>query len=545
MKLKEFLEEKIKTTKHTCLTQHLMIYQKEQQEIIKQTNYLPNNCKFTERIYHIINDLKEKPKCKCRKECSFRSLKYGYSSFCSDQCWRISLTNEEKNRINKKAKETKLKKYGCFFNNREKAKKTCQNKYGVDFIFQENSIKNKIRKIKLEKYGNEYYTNSEAKKNTWNKKGNEEKIVINRKKKETLFKNYPNFYRERSQKRKEIFLEYLNASKRLNGIVKPKIYKGFNSKNTWICQKCNIEFEDNLKMGKIPRCPNCYPIKSRPTSIIECEIFYFLEKFFPDILKNKRFEKKFELDIFIPSKNIGIELNGLYWHSELNGKDKNYHSDKTKFFEERGIQVIHIFEDEWIEKQEIVKSIILSKLGLIENKIFARKTMIKEIFSADAKLFLFDNHIQGEVNSKVNLGLFYNDELVSLMTFSKPRFNKHYDWEMVRFCNKINTNVIGGAGKLLVYFRKNYSGSIISYADRRFSQGKIYETLEFKGKKQSAPDYFYFKNGYNRYSRVQFQKHKLKDKLEIFDPNLTEWQNMQLNGYDRIWDCGNLVFELN
>jgi len=263
------------------------------------------------------------------------------------------------------------------------------------------------------------------------------------------------------------------------------------------------------------------------------------------IEKNKNFEKKFELDIFIPSKNIGIDLNKLYWNSELNGKDKNYHLNKTKFFEERGIQVIHIFEDEWIEKQEIVKSIILSKLGLIENKIFARKTEIKEITSKESKLFLFNNHIQGEVNSKVNLGLFYNDELVSLMTFSKPRFNKHYDWEMVRFCNKINTNVIGGAGKLLVYFRKNYSGSIISYADRRFSQGKIYETLEFKGKKQSAPDYFYFKNGYNRYSRVQFQKHKLKDKLEIFDPNLTEWQNMQLNGYDRIWDCGNLVFELN
>ena len=134
------------------------------------------------------------------------------------------------------------------------------------------------------------------------------------------------------------------------------------------------------------------------------------------------------------------------------------------------------------------------------------------------------------------------------MTFAKPRFNKKYDYELIRFCNKSGFSVIGGASKLFNYFIKNYNTkspkSIITYANRRFSNGKIYETLGFKFLRKTEPNYFYFKkNTLTLLSRNQFQKHKLKDKLSLFDYNLSESENMFNNDYRRIYDCGNLVYE--
>ena len=131
------------------------------------------------------------------------------------------------------------------------------------------------------------------------------------------------------------------------------------------------------------------------------------------------------------------------------------------------------------------------------------------------------------------------------MTFSKPRFNKNYDYELIRFCNKLNTSVIGSASKLFNYFIKNYNPkSIISYANRRFSNGSIYETLGFKFLRKTEPNYFYFKRNVGiLMSRNQFQKHKLKDKLDIYNPELSEQENMFNNDYRRIYDCGNLVYE--
>ena len=213
---------------------------------------------------------------------------------------------------------------------------------------------------------------------------------------------------------------------------------------------------------------------------------------------------------------------------------------------EKGIQLIHIFEDEWINKQEIVKSIIKNKLGLTETKIYARKCLIKNINNKEATDFLNDNHVQGRINGK-HVGLYFKDELVSILTIGKTRFNKKYEYEILRFCNKINTNTIGGFSKLLKYVIKNHSiCSLITYADIRYSDGKLYNSSGFNQLNKSTPNYFYLDKNYNsRLSRIQFQKHKLKNLLESFDPKLTEWQNMQLNGYDRIWDCGNLVYEYN
>lgn len=255
-----------------------------------------------------------------------------------------------------------------------------------------------------------------------------------------------------------------------------------------------------------------------------------------------------EVDIYLPDIKLAIEYNGLMFHSQgkspysiFKGVSKNYHLEKTNLVESKGAQLFHIFEGEDLD---IWTSMIKNKLGL-NTKIYARKCQIKEVSSEEARKFLEDNHLQGFANSKIRLGLYYNEELVSLMTFSKPRYTKNYDWELVRFCTLKGYNVVGGASKLLSSFRSNHKGSIISYANRRWSNGDLYRRLGFKEINRTSPGYFYFKeNEMILYTRDRFQKHKLKDLLETFDENLTEEENMFENDYRKIYDCGNLVFVL-
>jgi hypothetical protein len=323
--------------------------------------------------------------------------------------------------------------------------------------------------------------------------------------------------------------------------------KNTRQKVKFMCECGNIV--ENRKLNNIlyrhdTKCRNC----TANTSNFEEQIYSFIKEIYSgDIITNSRsIIPPLELDIYIPEKNIAFECDGLYWHSEGNGKDKNYHLNKTKECEKKGIQLIHIFENEWFNKQNIVKSIVKSKLGL-NKRIGANKTKCYFIHSKEAKKFIQENHIQGKDNSKIYLGLEYQNELVAIMSFGKPRYNKHYDWELVRFVSKEGINVVGGAGKLLNGFKKQYSGSIITYADKRYSNGNMYEKLGFKLLQESTPNYFYFSKNdkFSLKSRVQFQKHKLKSKLEIFDSKNSEYVNMINNGWNRIFDCGNKVYVLN
>ena len=252
----------------------------------------------------------------------------------------------------------------------------------------------------------------------------------------------------------------------------------------------------------------------------------------------------FHIDILIPSLNLAIEADGVYWHSETVGRDRKYHLTKTNACKSRGINLIHIWDNEWYSKQDIVKSKLLSLLGKSET-IYGRKCKITEVDPKTAKNFLNNNHLQKSVNAKVCLGLTYKDELVALMTFGKSRFGENH-WEMLRFCNKTYLTVVGGASKLFSHFVKNYQPtSVVSYCNLRWGTGRMYERLGFQCvKENTGPNYMYFnRNGYSAkcdlFSRMKFQKHKLKDIVDFFDPNLTEWENMQLNGFDRVWDCGN------
>lgn len=289
-------------------------------------------------------------------------------------------------------------------------------------------------------------------------------------------------------------------------------------------------------------CPKC----SHQVSKWEKEVYDFLlslgiecEQSNRSILGGK------EIDIFMPKYNIGIECDGLRWHNELY-RDKDYHLSKTNECKEHGVRLIHIFEDEWAKNSEIWKSMFRNMFGLIESKIYARKCEVREVSPKDCRQFLDNNHIQGYSNSKINYGLYYNDELVSLMTFGMPRINMggkkedgHY--ELVRFCNKLNTNVIGGASKLFKHFIKmNNPTEIVSYSDKRWSLGNLYQVLGFKHTHDSKPNYFYVYN-MDRLNRFRFRKSVLVN--EGFDKDKSEHEIMLDRGIYRIYDCGTMVWK--
>jgi ribosomal protein L44E len=320
----------------------------------------------------------------------------------------------------------------------------------------------------------------------------------------------------------------------------------------WKCVECGNIFEQDkiYSTGHLthidkhlfdcPRCLNCYPF-IQGYSNAEKSLVAFCKQYFPNLIENDRtLIKPKELDIVIPELKLAIEFNGTYWHSEQAGKDKNYHLNKTLECEKQGYRLIHIFEHEWVNKQEIIKAKLKALFGVEQERIYARKCVIKELSTQDKDIFLNQYHIQGEDKSKIKLGLFYQDELVAVMTFGKPRFNKNYGYELIRYAT--SKQVIGGASKLLSYFERVYKPkSIITYADRRFSQGNIYYKLGFTFLNSSGINYWWIKDDL-RLSRYQTQKHKLKNILQKFDGTLTESKNLLANGFYRIFDCGNSIF---
>ena len=293
------------------------------------------------------------------------------------------------------------------------------------------------------------------------------------------------------------------------------------------------------------RCHKCFSTNSNA----ENELFDIIKNKFPDAIQNDRkLISPLELDIVIPSKKIAIEYCGLYWHSEKAGKDRNYHLNKLNECNKKGYNLITIFEDEWLENKKIVLSRLFNILGMSEaNKIYARKCEIKEINTKLKNDFLNEHHIQGSDRSRIKLGAFYNNKLVSVMTFSKPSIAKGGNskdgvWELNRFCSHKDYQVIGIGSKLFTYYIGNYTYTeIFTYGDKRWSKGNLYKKLGFEYIHDSEPNYWYIVQN-KRYHRFNFRKSILKNKLENFDENLTEIENMNNNGYYRIFDCGSTKF---
>ncbi len=281
-------------------------------------------------------------------------------------------------------------------------------------------------------------------------------------------------------------------------------------------------------------------------SLPENELVAFLSPYVTVERNNRDILSGKELDIVVHEKKLAIEFNGMHFHS-TQFKEKHYHINKTKECNLNGYRLVHIWECDWKEKRDIVKSNLLNLIGATPTKIYARKCIVKEISRSEAAQFLSFNHLQGYALSKVNIGLYFDNELVSVMTFSKIRKNlggtsQDGEFELLRFCNKLNTTVVGGASRMFSYFIKHHKPTkIISYANRDWSMGNLYYKLGFTFLKYTTPGYFYSKSKI-RYNRFTFRKDILIK--EGYDPNKTEEQIMDERGFNRIWNTGNLKFEM-
>jgi hypothetical protein len=444
----------------------------------------------------------------------FETKKTDEKKICSKECRKIWNLND----INK-AKRL------------EASKRTILNNHGVDSIFKKESFKIGYKNIMIDKYGVDNPM----------KHG---EFVNNLK--ETLKEKQLNNLLPKLKAFNLKLLDEYSVNKDGNSSL-PYNFKCLNCENTFT--------STIMGSGKIPICRKCFPLAKN--SKIEEVIRDFLNQNSIKHLDNSRkFLNGKEIDLFLEDFNLGIEINGNYYHSELSGnKDKIYHIEKTKIAHDKNIRLVHIFEDEILYKKEIVISRLSNLLGINNDKIFARKCTIKVVSKYKTKNFLNDNHIQGDSIDKIRLGLFYNNELVSLMTFGNLRKSMgsnamENNYELLRFCNKLNTTVIGSFSKLLKYFIKNNNPEkILTYADIRWSgldeTKTVYYKNGFKYIGLTPPNYWYLKIGEynNRYHRYNFRKDILVK--EGFDYNQTEFEIMRLKGYDRIWDCGNMKFELN
>lgn len=264
-------------------------------------------------------------------------------------------------------------------------------------------------------------------------------------------------------------------------------------------------------------------------SNIEKEIAEWLEQYIEIVKNDRTVLNGKELDIYVPSKKVAIEFDGLWWHCSQ-FRDKQYHYWKFDECRKQSIRLIHIFEDEWRDKQEIVKSLILSAIGIYEKKYFARKCTVKEIEKSLAKEFLEANHINGYVNCSKAYGLFNGTELLQVITIGLNRFTKEKKLELLRMATKLNTQVVGGFSKLL---KDAGITEIESYVDNRLFNASGYISSGWTVLEETPISYYYtdFKS---RFNRMKFQKAKLPQVAE----NDTEEMRANALGYFRIYDCG-------
>ena len=495
-------------------------------------------------------------KCKfCGKQTKFHNLRIGYSTTCgSKEC------------AHKKEEETRFKKYeGSYWSEASKEKMlnnyqvTMMTRYGVKHNWSSKELREigQYRTCEL-KYGDRNYNNPEKMKETranWNE---EKKERFKKHQSEVIretYKNSPDIVKRIQEKRNKkkaeietkIHLFYENQIEEWNRCNSEKIRAKRLSVHVYRCLDCGEVFVEynrsrvqNRQYNGYGLCPKCHNLVSG--SRHENEILKIINEFYDGevIQHDRNVLNGKELDIYLPKVNLAIEFDGLYWHRD----DKNSALWKTEECEKNGVHLLHIWENEWIHKRNIVIDRIKSLLGLNE-RIFARKTKIKKLDDKTYREFVEKYHIQGYVRAKYVYGLIYGDELIAIASFGASRFRTN-ETELLRYCSKAGVSVIGGMKKLVKHF-KEYTNmtEVISYADRRYTT-KLHSVYGNNCIGITPPGYHYFYAGVV-YNRIKFQKHKLKTNIltkDFYDEKLTEKEICELSGLYRIYDCGQLKYSL-
>lgn len=522
----------------------------ERFSFLKEVNY-------GQLLYHLREEL-DVQLCECGIQKKFRKFDKGYFTTCGSQ--------ECKNR----SRFINLKK-----NNLEK--------YGVEHTSQLESTKNKHKETMLEKYGCEHNFTGELRKKTYSK--NLEKYGVKHalqrkecidKRNETMINNHGTLNMLHGEKARETNLLRYNTetpassdkiknkikeSSRISKLKKQiaklekfniTIVRYISEKQYYqvICNKCKSNqtlagctLNSKLRMNIDP-CTVCNPHIPSYSSNLENELRDWIISLGEKVINNsKTVVSNSELDIYLPDRGIGFEFNGLYWHSELY-KEPKYHQEKSREFLKNGVKIYHIWEDDWKFKKEKVKSRILNLLNRNE-RIYARKCEIRQISGELAKRFFELNHLDETFNAKKYFGAFYRDELVSAMSFSKSRFDKSGDWEIIRFANLSGKSVIGVASRLLKAFILNeMPNRIITYAKIDWTPDpsiSVYSKIGFNLIGETSPGKYWISDGL-RHNRMNFTKKKLV--LAGENKMLTADEIMHSKNKYKIFDSGNWKFEL-
>lgn len=437
-----------------------------------------------------------------------------------------------------KMRETTKSKYGVDYylqtpECREQLNQTCQDKFGCEWPSQSSEVRAKCKQTSIDRYGTEYPTQSRT------------------------LRNHIISQRMTDNTKLDKFLKYKANPKQfildLNLNHKPTIY-----------ELTDILGVNASTVGAYAHKFNCADMLDLKVSVMEQDVVAELQKINPDIqvdLHRRDIIPPKEVDIYLPEYSIAIECNPSATHnSTINVFDgtpstisSRYHLDKTKACQAAGITLLHIFGPEWKHKRNIMISILRNMLKCNDRKIYGRNCDIRDIDSTTCANFLIANHRQGYANSPIRLGLYYEDELVAVMTFSKLRriVSRHSDidsdtWELVRFCSLLNTTVVGGASKLFKYFCDTYSiNTIRSFSDNAHTTGGIYTQLGFVRIRDTEPNYIWVEANTDNYlTRYQTQRYNLPRLFDdVSDTSLSETAILTAHGYVKLFDCGSTLWE--
>lgn len=486
-------------------------------EIIMSVCLDPSLLTLGAKIYIIRNNLDSIPTCaSCKKQLVYHKPSCSYRTFCSAKCSSNSVSTQSKKR------------------------NTNFNKYGSSNVLTSPAVQMETKRKNLEKYGVENYCSSEEyKKRISNGDIKRKPIdpVVHRR--GCLDRVYEVTLAQFNDKVLPLFLP-----EEFDGGGPGKHYK-------WECTRCSSVFTNyyNRQKGTWPKCPTC----DAAYSDLEYVVINFLRQHNVEFkIRDRAILSGLELDIVIPSHNLAIELNGLYFHCDKKITDTQYHSNKTELCRQKGIKLIHIFADEIYHKRNICLNRLRNNLGL-SRKLYARKCTLRYIDKC-AK-FLNKYHIQGSDRSNIKIGAFYKNKLVGVMTFTEPRLALGYKkqkmeniWELSRFCTIGGFTCVGLFEKMLTKFKNEQKwNKIISYADARWSavaSASVYSKCGFNYVHLTSPNYWYTKNFTERLHRFAFRKSVLVRRYPHLS-HLTEREIMKELGYSRIWDCGNHKFELD
>ena len=431
-----------------------------------------------------------------------------------------SLSDEVKER----EKKNNLEKYGVVSTamlkeTQEKAIATNRERYGFDWHIQSESQKEKIRCSIREKYGKDWITQVDFIRKSMAEKNN--------KKRYKLFERW-----------KEYVVPLFSIEE----------YEGWkeDKRYLWKCQKCgNVFYWNQFDCpGRVPVCQNCSMHSGH--SSLEKEIVDFIKSVYDGkiIVGNRKLLGNMELDIYVPERKFAIEMDGLYWHNEEKHSE-GYHVMKTKHCLENGINLIHVFKDEWLSRRTGVENAIMNALGIWEFEINADDCDIRNVSSEEARKFYAENSaIYGNRHSRMNYGLFYQDNLVYLMSFSASKFNEEFDYQLIALSNRKSYHIINAESKLLYYFKSLHQNrKTVLYADRRYVSREKCKGIGFKFIKSTHVNYFWT-HGRKKFSRNQCRLHALEILGDKYDSNLEYEENMSFAGWKKIYDCGFDMFEV-